>query len=219
MRWPRLPQTRPPGSTARSQVPPQLKNAQAGKVAATTVQMDEIRRNTDSGEDAAAARDVDGLLGKENNPTQVCTHSLIPRTASVSSQEGQRLGNSPSNGRQGAVVEELASFEGAGGAIGSPRSAATQEKTEERDSAGGVCARTFVATLNASLVGKPLKCSLRYLALTNVLVWSLPVLTSDRHALRHVADHPFSARGNLHRDLDLAVGRPAVLAHTKSSGY
>eukprot|EP00965_Chrysotila_dentata_P223083 6193378-Pleurochrysis_carterae.AAC.1 len=39
-----------------------------------------------------------------------------------------------------------------------------------------------------------MKSSQRYLALTNVSVWSLPVLTSDCHALRHVADCRFSAR-------------------------
>eukprot|EP00965_Chrysotila_dentata_P025213 836648-Pleurochrysis_carterae.AAC.1 len=63
-----------------------------------------------------------------------------------------------------------------------------------------------------------MKSSQRYLALTNISVWSLPVPTSDRHALRHVADCRFSARGNLHRDLDLTAGRPVVLAHTQSSG-
>eukprot|EP00965_Chrysotila_dentata_P187681 6172287-Pleurochrysis_carterae.AAC.1 len=64
-----------------------------------------------------------------------------------------------------------------------------------------------------------MKSSQRYLALTNVSIWSLLALTSDRHALRHVADCRFSARGNLHQDLDLAAGRPAVLADTHSLGY
>eukprot|EP00965_Chrysotila_dentata_P087910 2902603-Pleurochrysis_carterae.AAC.1 len=64
-----------------------------------------------------------------------------------------------------------------------------------------------------------MKSSQRYLALTNISVCSLPAPTSDRHALRHLADCRFSTRGNLHRDLDLAAGRPAVVAHTQSSGY
>eukprot|EP00965_Chrysotila_dentata_P252395 6210654-Pleurochrysis_carterae.AAC.4 len=59
-----------------------------------------------------------------------------------------------------------------------------------------------------------MKSSQRYLALTDVSVWSLPVPTSDRHAFRHVAECRCSARDNLQRDLDLAPGRPAVLAHT-----
>eukprot|EP00965_Chrysotila_dentata_P055989 1856440-Pleurochrysis_carterae.AAC.1 len=63
-----------------------------------------------------------------------------------------------------------------------------------------------------------MKSAQRYLALTNISVWSLPAPTSDRHAFRHVADCRFSARGNMHRDLDLAARRPAVLAHAQSSG-
>eukprot|EP00965_Chrysotila_dentata_P059656 1979146-Pleurochrysis_carterae.AAC.1 len=76
-----------------------------------------------------------------------------------------------------------------------------ERKQGERDGVGGVCARASVAT------------GIAQLALTNVSVWSLPASTSDRHAFRHVADCHFSAGGNLHRDLDLAAGRPAVLAH------
>eukprot|EP00965_Chrysotila_dentata_P126945 4199141-Pleurochrysis_carterae.AAC.1 len=64
-----------------------------------------------------------------------------------------------------------------------------------------------------------MKSSQHYLVLTNISVWSLPAPTSDRQALRHVADCRFSPRCNLHPDLDLAAGRPAVLAHTQSSGY
>eukprot|EP00965_Chrysotila_dentata_P132891 4394083-Pleurochrysis_carterae.AAC.1 len=84
-----------------------------------------------------------------------------------------------------------------------------REKTGERDGPGGVCARAFVATVSARPASKLLKRSLRYLALTNASVVALPVLTSGRHAFRHVADCRFSARCNLHRDLDLAAGRPA----------
>eukprot|EP00965_Chrysotila_dentata_P089366 2951048-Pleurochrysis_carterae.AAC.1 len=96
---------------------------------------------------------------------------------------------------------------------------AGREKTGERDGAGAGCARASVATVNARPAGRLLKSSLRCLVLTNASVWSLPVLTSDRHALRHVANCRFSTRDNLHRDLDLAAGRPAVLAHTQSLGY
>eukprot|EP00965_Chrysotila_dentata_P242500 6204909-Pleurochrysis_carterae.AAC.1 len=104
------------------------------------------------------------------------------------------------------------------GALSGPSGAQRREKTGEHDDAAA-CARKLLweATVNARPVGKLLKRSLRYLALTSVLVGSLSVLTSDRHALRHVADCRFSARGNLHRDLDLAAGRPAVLADTQSS--
>eukprot|EP00965_Chrysotila_dentata_P194786 6176582-Pleurochrysis_carterae.AAC.1 len=101
---------------------------------------------------------------------------------------------------------------------GKPRGG-VKYKSGERDGDGGVCARASLATVNARLVGKLFKRSLRYLALTNVSVWPLPVLASDRHALRHVANCRFSTRGNLRRDLDLAAGRPAILAHTQSSGY
>ena len=94
-----------------------------------------------------------------------------------------------------------------------------ERKQGELDGAGGVCARASVATVNARPVGKLMKSSQRYLALTNISVWSLPAQAPDRHFLRHVADCRFSARGNLHRDLDLAARRPAVLAHTQSSGY
>eukprot|EP00965_Chrysotila_dentata_P262035 6214452-Pleurochrysis_carterae.AAC.2 len=93
------------------------------------------------------------------------------------------------------------------------------EVPRERNCAGGACARASVATVNARPADKVLKLLLCYLALTNASVWSLPVLTSDRHALRHVADCRFSAQGNLHRDHDLTAGRPAVLAHTQSLGY
>eukprot|EP00965_Chrysotila_dentata_P006277 204899-Pleurochrysis_carterae.AAC.1 len=73
--------------------------------------------------------------------------------------------------------------------------------------------------MNARPVGKLIKSRSAYLALTHFSVWSLPASTSDRHALRHVTDCRFSARGNLHRDIDLAAGSPAVLAHTQPSGY
>eukprot|EP00965_Chrysotila_dentata_P148283 4895377-Pleurochrysis_carterae.AAC.1 len=63
-----------------------------------------------------------------------------------------------------------------------------ERKQKELDGAGGVCARAALATVNAHPVGKLMKSSQRHLALTNTSVWSLPALTSDRHALRHVAD-------------------------------
>eukprot|EP00965_Chrysotila_dentata_P055254 1833614-Pleurochrysis_carterae.AAC.1 len=56
-------------------------------------------------------------------------------------------------------------------------------------------------------------------ALTNASVCSLPVLTFDRHAFRHVADCRLSARGHLHRDLHFAAGRHAVVAYTQFLGY
>eukprot|EP00965_Chrysotila_dentata_P196100 6177383-Pleurochrysis_carterae.AAC.3 len=93
-----------------------------------------------------------------------------------------------------------------------------REKKEDRDGAGGVYARAFVATVNARPAGKLLKRLLRYFALTNALVWSTPVLTSDRHALRHITDCRFSARSNLHRDLDLAAGDALLFALTVYSG-
>eukprot|EP00965_Chrysotila_dentata_P068017 2250126-Pleurochrysis_carterae.AAC.1 len=92
-------------------------------------------------------------------------------------------------------------------------------KQRELDGAGGVGARASVATVNARPVGRLMKSPQRYLALTNISVWSMSAPTSDRHALRHVADCRFSTRGNLHRDLALAARRPAVLAHTQSPGY
>eukprot|EP00965_Chrysotila_dentata_P222903 6193254-Pleurochrysis_carterae.AAC.3 len=94
-----------------------------------------------------------------------------------------------------------------------------REKTGERDGAGGVCARASAATVYACPAGKLLKYSLRYFALANALLWTLPVLTSDCHALRHVADCRFSAPGNLHRDLYLTAGRAAALARAQSLGY
>eukprot|EP00965_Chrysotila_dentata_P168863 5576068-Pleurochrysis_carterae.AAC.2 len=77
-----------------------------------------------------------------------------------------------------------------------------ERKQGGRDGAGGMSARGFCGD-----------------ALTSVSVWSLPAPTSDRHALRHLAHCRSSARGNLHRDLDLAAERPAVLAHSQSSEY
>eukprot|EP00965_Chrysotila_dentata_P149592 4940289-Pleurochrysis_carterae.AAC.1 len=94
-----------------------------------------------------------------------------------------------------------------------------ERQQRELDGAGGVCATASVATVNARPVGKPMKSSQRYLALTNIAIWSLPAPTSDRHALGHVVDCRFSARGNLHRDLNLAASRPAVFAHPQFSGY
>eukprot|EP00965_Chrysotila_dentata_P066724 2209064-Pleurochrysis_carterae.AAC.1 len=85
-----------------------------------------------------------------------------------------------------------------------------ERKQRELDGAGGVCAKVFVATVNVRPVGKVMKSLQCYVALTNNLVWSLPAPTFDRHALRHVTDCCFSARGNLHRYLDLAAGCPAV---------
>eukprot|EP00965_Chrysotila_dentata_P211420 6186450-Pleurochrysis_carterae.AAC.4 len=84
-----------------------------------------------------------------------------------------------------------------------------ERKQKELEGTGGVCAKS-VATVNARSVGKLIKVLGAYLAFTNVSVWSLPASTSDLHALRHVADCRLSARGNLHRDLDLVAGRPAV---------
>eukprot|EP00965_Chrysotila_dentata_P070605 2334332-Pleurochrysis_carterae.AAC.2 len=94
-----------------------------------------------------------------------------------------------------------------------------REKIGERDGTGGVCARASVATVHGRRAGKLWKRSLRCLALKNALACSLPVLASDRHAFRHLADCRFSARGNMHRDLDLAAGSPVVLAHVQSLGY
>eukprot|EP00965_Chrysotila_dentata_P261984 6214431-Pleurochrysis_carterae.AAC.4 len=64
-----------------------------------------------------------------------------------------------------------------------------REKTEELDGAGGMYARGPMATVNA-----------------------------HRHVLRHAVNCRFSARGNLHRDLDLTAGRPAILARAQSYG-
>eukprot|EP00965_Chrysotila_dentata_P258549 6213258-Pleurochrysis_carterae.AAC.1 len=117
------------------------------------------RRGNEQGEDTVAAKDVRGLLGKENKPTQVlhlivdlkdgerlhpvkgsserlqtCFQLCWKRTVGHWKKIGLRLGNSSSKGRRKAVVEELARFEGAGG--------------------GAVCARASVATMNAHPVGK-----------------------------------------------------------------
>ena len=91
-----------------------------------------------------------------------------------------------------------------------------REKAEELGGAGGVFARGPVATVNARRSGRLLKRPRHCLALTNVLNLLLPALTSDRHVLRDAAYYRFSARGNLHRDLDLAAWRPAVLALAQS---
>eukprot|EP00965_Chrysotila_dentata_P207209 6183987-Pleurochrysis_carterae.AAC.2 len=91
----------------------------------------------------------------------------------------------------------------------------TGKKTEELDGAGGVGARGSVATVYARQAGRLLKRRRLYLALTNALVRPLPVLTSDRHVLRHVLHCRFSARGNLHRYLDLVAKHPVVLARAQ----
>eukprot|EP00965_Chrysotila_dentata_P077684 2562775-Pleurochrysis_carterae.AAC.1 len=64
-----------------------------------------------------------------------------------------------------------------------------RENMGERDGAAGVCARAFVAPLS--------------------------VLTSDCRALRHITESRDSAEDSLHRDLDLAAGRSAVLARAQ----
>eukprot|EP00965_Chrysotila_dentata_P076293 2519835-Pleurochrysis_carterae.AAC.3 len=45
------------------------------------------------------------------------------------------------------------------------------------------------------------------------------IRTVSRRRRSHVADCRFSARGNLHRDLALAAGRPPVIAHAQPLGY
>eukprot|EP00965_Chrysotila_dentata_P221092 6192190-Pleurochrysis_carterae.AAC.2 len=125
--------------------------------------------------------------------------------------------NSSRKGRRRAVVEELATFEGAGGAVGSLGSAATRKKTGRTRRRQRRVRENFCGDGECASSWQTNESSQRYLALKNVSVWSLPTPTSDRHALRHIADGRFSARGNLHRDLDLAAGRPAVFAYTQSS--
>eukprot|EP00965_Chrysotila_dentata_P142164 4700760-Pleurochrysis_carterae.AAC.1 len=94
-----------------------------------------------------------------------------------------------------------------------------KDKTEEFNGAGGVGAKGSVSTVYMRVrLADFLKRLRHYLALTNVLVRPLPVLTSDRHVLRHIVSSRFSARGNLNRDLDVAAGRLAVLARAQLVG-
>eukprot|EP00965_Chrysotila_dentata_P220968 6192110-Pleurochrysis_carterae.AAC.1 len=80
------------------------------------------------------------------------------------------------------------------------------ERKRSSSTATATCARGVLWRL----------CMLAGLAVfRNVGVLSLPVLTSDRHALRHLVDCRFSARGNLHRDLELAARCSAVLARAQ----
>eukprot|EP00965_Chrysotila_dentata_P109375 3614847-Pleurochrysis_carterae.AAC.1 len=92
-----------------------------------------------------------------------------------------------------------------------------EEERENRESATALaapaaCARELCGDVRSA-----------YLALTNVSVWSLPAPTSDRHALRHVADYAASPLEAICTEISIsppgALGRPAVLAHIQSSGY
>eukprot|EP00965_Chrysotila_dentata_P188968 6173053-Pleurochrysis_carterae.AAC.9 len=73
--------------------------------------------------------------------------------------------------------------------------------------------RGSVATACGRRPGRLLKHLRYYLILTSVPKQLPPVLSSDRHILRYVVDCRVSARGNLHKGLDLAARRPADLAH------
>eukprot|EP00965_Chrysotila_dentata_P215108 6188576-Pleurochrysis_carterae.AAC.1 len=90
------------------------------------------------------------------------------------------------------------------------------EKRKRRSStARAACAREVLWRRCMRQASRLLKRPQHYVALTNASVLPLPVLKSDRHTLRH----RFSARGSLHRDLDLAARCPAVLARVQPSGY
>eukprot|EP00965_Chrysotila_dentata_P192117 6174985-Pleurochrysis_carterae.AAC.1 len=90
------------------------------------------------------------------------------------------------------------------------------EKKRTSSTAPAVCAREVLwrGCIRIGLRGRLLKRPRHYSALTNALVLLLPVPTSDSHVFRHVVSCRFSARGNLHGDLDLAA-RPAVLARAQ----
>eukprot|EP00965_Chrysotila_dentata_P177313 5855835-Pleurochrysis_carterae.AAC.1 len=87
---------------------------------------------------------------------------------------------------------------------GSLGNAETQERAQVQQGAGVACAKGLVATA--------------YERRTADLP---PVPSYDCHVLHqhHVVNCRFSARGNLHRDLDLSARRSAVLAHAQPSGY
>eukprot|EP00965_Chrysotila_dentata_P012932 426824-Pleurochrysis_carterae.AAC.1 len=92
------------------------------------------------------------------------------------------------------------------------------EKAEEHEGACGACARDSVATAYERRPRRLPKHLRHYLVLT-IFSYQLPtVLPSNRDVLRNVVNCRFFARGNLHRNLDLAARRPAVLAHVLS-GY
>eukprot|EP00965_Chrysotila_dentata_P193740 6175935-Pleurochrysis_carterae.AAC.10 len=94
------------------------------------------------------------------------------------------------------------------------------ERKRRSTTAPAVRAREVcMATAYGRRPGRLLKRLRHYLVLTRVSSQLPPVLSSDRHVLRHIIDCRFSTLGNLHRDVDLAARRAADLARTQLSGY
>eukprot|EP00965_Chrysotila_dentata_P256922 6212717-Pleurochrysis_carterae.AAC.1 len=90
-----------------------------------------------------------------------------------------------------------------------------RKRAEEHDSAGSACARESLATAYRRRPGRRSgNAFCHYLVLTGVSYQLPPVLTSGRHVFCYVVNCRFSARSNLHQDLDPAARRPTC-AQTK----
>eukprot|EP00965_Chrysotila_dentata_P041971 1392344-Pleurochrysis_carterae.AAC.1 len=118
----------------------------------------------------------------------------VPRMESEIINKGEALG-------QSATVQALRDGDGR-----------ERKKAEELDGAGNLCAKGPEVTLDARRAGRLLETSALLPSIDERFDSATARLDfRSGHVFRHGAYCRFFTRGNLHRDLNLAAWRPAVL--------